>query len=75
MSIFLALIKNCVEVLMDDFIILKSTFDECLQNLEKVLARGVKMNLELNYEKCHFTVTQGVVLGRIVSEKKDDEDK
>ncbi|CAM8935067.1 unnamed protein product [Rhodiola kirilowii] len=40
-----------------------------------VLERCVSMNLVLNYEKCHFMVTHGVVLGHIVSHEGIKVDK
>ncbi|XP_072078016.1 uncharacterized protein [Arachis hypogaea] len=39
------------------------------ENLAKVLERCVNTNLVLNFEKCHFMVRQGIVLGHIVSDK------
>lgn len=33
------------------------------------------MNLMFNYEKCHFKVTHGVVLGHIISERGFEVDK
>ncbi|KAM6600128.1 hypothetical protein CsatA_019737 [Cannabis sativa] len=44
-----------------------SSFDHCLENLEKVLTRCEKSNLVLNWEKCHFMVTEGIVLGHKIS--------
>ena len=32
-------------------------------------------NLVLNWEKCHFMVSQGIVLGHIISEKRIEVDK
>ena len=54
---------------MDDFSMYSNSFDACLENLSKVLQRCEETNLVLNWEKCHFMVTKGVVLGHIVSEK------
>ena len=54
---------------MDDFIVYGSSFDICLDSLEKVLNRCIETNLGLNFEKCHFMVEQGIVLGHIISNK------
>jgi len=53
---------------MDDFSISGSSFDSCLENLNTVLRRCVETNLVLNWEKCHFMVTEGIVLGHKISE-------
>ncbi|CAM8886359.1 unnamed protein product [Rhodiola kirilowii] len=74
-SIFSHMIGEFIEVFMDDFTIYGDTFDACLNNLSTVLARCVSMNLVLNYEKCHFMVTHGIVLGHIVSQKGMEVDK
>ncbi|XP_050909288.1 uncharacterized protein LOC127123071 [Lathyrus oleraceus] len=68
-SIFSEFIENCMEVFMDDFTVYGSSFDACLKSLNMVLKRCIKTDLVLNYEKCHFMVEQGIVLGHIVSEK------
>ena len=67
MSIFSDLIEHCIEVFMDDFSIYGSFFNDCLTNLSKVLDRCIENNLVLSYEKCHFMVSQGIVLGHIIS--------
>jgi len=54
---------------MDDFTVYGSSFDVCLDSLEKVLNKCTKTNLVLNFEKCHFMVEQGIVLGHIISSK------
>ena len=58
-----------MEVYMDDITIYGGTFEECLANLETVLNRCIKKNLVLNWEKCHFMVNQGIVLGHVISNK------
>uniref|UniRef100_A0A151UE91 Retrovirus-related Pol polyprotein from transposon opus n=1 Tax=Cajanus cajan TaxID=3821 RepID=A0A151UE91_CAJCA len=52
---------------MDDFSVFGSSFDTCLGNLDTVLKRCVETNLVLNWEKCHFMVTEGIVLGYKIS--------
>ena len=45
------LIENIMEVLMNDFSVYGKSFDECLENLDKVLKRWQEMHLVLNWEK------------------------
>ena len=68
MSIF-GLCKDIMEVFIDDFSVFGSSFDSCLVNLTRVLQRCQDANLVLNWEKCHFMVTEGIVLGHKVSKK------
>ena len=69
MSVFTDMVEKILEVFMDDFSVYGDTFEACLEHLEKVLERCEESNLVLNWEKCHFMVTQGIVLGHIVSGK------
>ncbi|RVW85828.1 Retrovirus-related Pol polyprotein from transposon 412 [Vitis vinifera] len=62
-------------VFMDDITVYGGTFEECLVNLEAVLHRCIEKDLVLNWEKCHFMVCQGIVLGHIISEKGIEVDK
>jgi hypothetical protein len=39
MSIFSDMIEEIIEVFKDDFSIYRKTFDDCLENLDKVLQR------------------------------------
>ncbi|GJY27351.1 DNA-directed DNA polymerase [Tanacetum coccineum] len=66
-AIFHELIKDSMEVFMDDFSVLGSSFKHCLENLEKMLKRCEETNLMLNWEKCHFIVRKRIVLGHKVS--------
>jgi hypothetical protein len=56
-----------VEVYMDDFIVYGSTYQEALDNLEKVLIKCQEMNLSLSHEKYKILLTKGVVLGHHAS--------
>ena len=69
MRIFSDMIDIILEIFMDDFSVFGDSYEECLENLCKVLERCQEKNLVLNWEKCHFMVTQGIVLGHIVSKK------
>ena len=60
---------------MDDFSVFGDSYEGCLENLRKVLERCQENNLVLNWEKCHFMVMQGIVLGHIVSKKGIEVDK
>ena len=60
MAIFSDLIENIMEVFMDDFSVYGKSFDECLENLDKVLKRCQDTHLVLNWEKCHIKVREGV---------------
>jgi len=64
-----------MEVFMDDFSVYGKTFDGCLENLEKVLQRCKEVDLVLNWEKCHFMVREGIVLGHKVSERGIEVDR
>ena len=74
-SIFSDYVENIIEVFMDDFTVYGDSFDTCLINLTKVLKRCIETNLVLNYEKCHFMVDQGIILGHIVSSRGIEVDK
>ena len=63
MFIFSDLVEEVMEIFMDDFSLYGSSFEDCLKNLETVLQRCQDKNLALNWEKCHFMVTEGIVLG------------
>ncbi|GJT62315.1 reverse transcriptase domain-containing protein [Tanacetum coccineum] len=67
LPIFHDMIEESVEVFMDDFSIFGDSFDKCLNNLDKMLQRCKDAHLVLNWEKCHFMVKEGIVLGHKVS--------
>eukprot|EP00253_Pinus_taeda_P014788 PITA_14788 len=67
LGIFSDLIHDCVEVYMDDFTVYGDSFEEALENLEKVLIRCKETNLSLSHEKCFMMFTKGIVLGHHIS--------
>ena len=75
LSIFSDMVERFLEVFMDDFSVFGDSFEDCLSNLKKVLIRCEEKNLVLNWEKCHFMVRNGIVLGHIVSSKGIEVDK
>ena len=66
---------DILEIFMDDLSLFGSTFDTCLDNLSRVLIRCKEKNLLLNWEKCHFMVQRGIVLGHIISKDGIQVDK
>ncbi|XP_071727904.1 uncharacterized protein [Rutidosis leptorrhynchoides] len=75
MAIFHDMIEECMEVFMDDFSVFGDTFKSCLVNLERMLIRCEKSNLVLNWEKCHFMVKEGIVLGHKISKEGIEVDR
>ena len=55
--------------------ILGNSFDNSLENLRSVLIRCGETNIMLNWEKCHFMVQEGIVLGLRISERGIEVDK
>ncbi|GKA67739.1 reverse transcriptase domain-containing protein [Tanacetum coccineum] len=75
LAIFHDMIEESVEVFMDDFSVFGNSFDTCLNNLDKMLQRCKDAHLVLNWEKCHFMVKEGIVLGHKVSSAGLEVDK
>ena len=75
MAIFSDMVEKTIEVFMDDFSILGNCFDNYLENLRSVLIRCEETNLVLNWEKCHFMVQEGIVLGHQISARRIEVDK
>ena len=74
-SIFSDMVEKFLEVFMDDFSVFGDFFDNCLNKLKLVLARCEEKCLVLNWGKCHFMVTSGIVLGHVVSSRGIELDK
>ena len=68
-SIFSDMVEGLIEIFMDDFSVMGDSFGDCLRNLTSVLARCKETHLVLNWEKSHFMVKEGIVLGHIISRR------
>src|SRR4051812_21415077 len=66
---FMIFVKKLWRFSWTIFSIYGTSFDNCLHNLDKVLQRCEETNLVLNWEKCHFMVNEGIVLGHKISER------
>ncbi|GJX73123.1 reverse transcriptase domain-containing protein [Tanacetum coccineum] len=75
MAIFHDMIKKMMEVFMDDFSVFGNSFENCLSRLDKMLQRCEDTNLYLNWEKSHFMVKEGIVLGHKISKNRIEVDK
>ncbi|GJV01438.1 reverse transcriptase domain-containing protein [Tanacetum coccineum] len=75
MAIFHDMIKKTMEVFMDDFSVFGNSFKNCLSRVDKMLQRCEDTNLCLNWEKSHFMVKEGIVLGHKISKKGIEVDK
>ena len=75
MVIFLDMVEKTIEVFMDEFSVVGNSFNNFLKNLRSVLIRCEETNLVLNWEKCHFMVQEGIVLGHWISTRGIEVDK
>ncbi|GKA15419.1 reverse transcriptase domain-containing protein [Tanacetum coccineum] len=75
MAIFHDMIEETMEVFMDDFSVFGDSFSSCLSHLDKMLKRCEDTNLVLNWEKCHFMVKEGIVLGHKISKSRIEVDR
>jgi len=75
MAIFMDMVGDYLKVIMDDFSVARDSFEDCLANLDKVLARCDETNSVLNWKKCHFMVEEGIVLGHKISRNGIEFDK
>ena len=75
MAIFSDCIGESMEVFMDDFSVFGPSFDACLEHLTQILDVCIKKRLVLSWEKSHFMVREGIVLGHLVSRKGLEVDK
>ncbi|GKC51677.1 reverse transcriptase domain-containing protein [Tanacetum coccineum] len=75
MAIFHDMIEKTMEVFIDDFLVFGDNFSSCLSHLDKMLKWCEDTNLVLNWEKCHFMVKEGIVLGHKISKSGIEVDK
>nr|GEX34311.1 DNA-directed DNA polymerase [Tanacetum cinerariifolium] len=75
MAIFHDMIEKTMEFFMDDFLIFGDSFSSCISHLDTMLQRCKDTNLVLNWEKCHFMVIEGIVLGHKISKNRLEVDR
>nr|GEU44927.1 reverse transcriptase domain-containing protein [Tanacetum cinerariifolium] len=75
LAIFHDMVEKTMEVFMDDFLVFGNSFENCLSRLDKMLQRCEDTNLSLNWEKSHFMVNEGIVLGHKISKNGIEIDK
>nr|GEZ03890.1 reverse transcriptase domain-containing protein [Tanacetum cinerariifolium] len=75
LAIFYDMVEKTMEVFMDDFSIFGNSFKNCLSRLGKMLQRCEDTNLCLNWEKSHFMVKEGIILGHKISKNKIEVDR
>nr|GEW02858.1 reverse transcriptase domain-containing protein [Tanacetum cinerariifolium] len=70
MAIFHDMIEEIMEVFMDDFSVFEDSLSSCPSHLDKMLKRCANTKLVLNWEKYHFMVKEGIVLGHKISKSR-----
>nr|GEX35840.1 putative reverse transcriptase domain-containing protein [Tanacetum cinerariifolium] len=75
LAIFHDMVEKTMEVFMDDFSVFGNSFKNCLSHLYKMLQRCEDTNLSLNWEKSHFMVKEGIVLGHKISKNRIEVDR
>nr|GEZ10721.1 reverse transcriptase domain-containing protein [Tanacetum cinerariifolium] len=75
LAIFYDMVEKTMEVFMDDFSIFGNSFENCLSRLDKMLKRCKDTNLSLNWEKNHFMVKEGIVLGHKIYKNEIEVDR
>nr|GEZ16301.1 reverse transcriptase domain-containing protein [Tanacetum cinerariifolium] len=75
LAIFHDMVKKTMEVFMDDFSVLGNSFETYLSRLDKMLQRCEDNKLCLNWEKSHFMIKEGIVLGHKISKNGIEVDK
>nr|GEU76078.1 reverse transcriptase domain-containing protein [Tanacetum cinerariifolium] len=74
-AIFHDIIEKTIKVFMDDFLVFGDSFSSCLSHLDTMLQRCKDTNLVLNWEKCHFMVKEGIIIGHKISKNRLEVDR
>nr|GEX07335.1 reverse transcriptase domain-containing protein [Tanacetum cinerariifolium] len=75
MVIFHDMIEKTMEVFMHDFLVFEDSFSSRLSHFDTMLQRCEDTNLVLNWEKRHFMVKEGIVLGHKISKNRLEVDR
>ena len=74
-AIFSDFLGDSLEAFIENFSIFGKNFESFLAHLTKILEVCIRKRLVLSWEKSHFMVQEGVVLGHIISGKGLEVDK
>ena len=74
-ALFADLTEDGLEIFMDDFSVFRINFEYCLEKLIEIFKICIQNNLVLSWEKSHFMVQEGIVLGHQVSKHGLEVDK
>nr|GFA56060.1 reverse transcriptase domain-containing protein [Tanacetum cinerariifolium] len=75
LAIFHDMVEKTIGFFMDEFSVFGNSFENCLSHLDKMLQRCEHTNQCLNWEKSHFMVKEGIVLGHNISKNGIEADK
>nr|GFB04130.1 reverse transcriptase domain-containing protein [Tanacetum cinerariifolium] len=75
LAIFYDMAEKTMEVFIDDFSVFRNSFENCLSHLDKMLQRCEDTNLSLNWDKRHFMIKEGIVLGYKISKNRTEVDR
>nr|GEV95928.1 reverse transcriptase domain-containing protein [Tanacetum cinerariifolium] len=75
LAIFHDMVEKTMEVFIGDFLVFGNSFENRLSHLDKMLQRCEDTRLCLNWEKSHFIVKEGIVLGHKISKNGIKVDK
>nr|GEY18958.1 reverse transcriptase domain-containing protein [Tanacetum cinerariifolium] len=75
LAVFHDMVEKTMEVFMDDFLVFGNSFETHLSRLDKMLQRCEDTKLCLKWEKSHFMVKEGIVLGHKISRNGIEVDK
>ena len=75
MAIFSDMVEKTIKVFMDDFSVSGNSFEDFLENLRSMLVRCEETNVVLNWEKCHYMVQEGIILGHQISTRGIEVDR
>nr|GEX71198.1 reverse transcriptase domain-containing protein [Tanacetum cinerariifolium] len=75
LAFFHDMVEKTMKVFLDDFLVFRNSFENCLSRLDKMLQRCEDTNLSLNWEKSYFMVKEGIVLGHKISKNGTEVDK
>lgn len=63
LSIYSDMVKDSIEVFMDEFLVVAYYFEKCIDHLSKVFQHCEEINIVIIQERCYFKVKEGIVLG------------